>query len=257
MSKRSKFPITQRVQLEVFDKVCHDSVDVMNAVTDHYREYVLGRVSFIVRTLAPDTCTVPTPGLVIDGIPVDSVSKDGDRIQLNSADPGARDLLDKDYDSDLAMMEYLCWWLEQRHVSPAARFIPYKPPYDDIKETALPDIPDLPGDEGEDMNDEDLEFPEDMTTEDTIHAIVSLVNDAYDRDELEIVAGHILAGASRLLAVMCADNGSESFLDIFSDQVRKDTAALTGKPENDVEDDEKGKGAKRTFNVTSLKNLPS
>lgn len=239
MPNKKKYPITQRVELEIFGSTSRTASEVATVLMDRYREYILGRISFIVRTVSPDTCTIPTPGLELHGIPVDSITKDGDRIRLNSDDVRVIDHLDNDYASDVEMMEYICFWLEQQYVSPRARFIPEDPREYDNEFACFENA------EEDDEDEEDL--PDDLTPEETIHAVVGLVNEHYERGDLEHVAGVILSGAIRIISDIRVN--PELALSAFSRKVMEEIDRRHGKEET--------KDDGRTLTVAVGKNIPS
>lgn len=197
MSSKKRFPITQKVSLDLFGETVSDADAVYDLFVDKYHEYILGRISYIVRTISPETMRVSCPGLEIYGIPVESVEKQGDRIVLNSQDPSSQDYVD-DFSDDGDVLFQICNFLEEIYVSPDARFCPYEPLSDEYGDF-------------DDFDDIEDDIPV------TVLEMVEDINDRVQTGTTEDVIGEILDSAALLLAK--CDDPEEAIKD-FSKRVR-------------------------------------
>lgn len=195
-----KFPISQKVRIDLFGKTFTNANDVFDVFVHKYYEYILGRTAFIIRTVSPDTQRVDTPGLEVHGVPVNSIERHGDRIVLNSPDPRTQDV-PEDFAEDGDAIFHVCHYLEERFVSPAARFCPNDPVVDW----------DLDGDEEDDQGAGGVNgnIPEGL-----FHIAEQVCDSALSGTPDEVIDA-ILCGAKALIAA--SDNPRRCLRDFISE----------------------------------------
>lgn len=149
MSK--KFPIRQKAVVEIFGKACGSHKELLDALDEKEKETILGRISYIVRTLSPDTLSldVKNRGIDLDGNLLKAVKKDGDTIIF---DFDGEKIPEQEFVLDDVI--HVCFQLEQRYVAPGARFVTVDPYcYDDGDEFSGGDFESLVADFQERLDD--------------------------------------------------------------------------------------------------------
>ena len=192
MSK--KYPISQKVSLSLFDRAVSTEEELSSVLGEKYNECILGRISFIIRTISPEEMSVDTPGLEIAGIPVKGVSKKNDGINLNVDNRDMESLLNDDLDEEELI--HICHYLEKRFVAPSARFCP-DDPFEEFQED----------EEDGDM----LDLPPDII--ELVHNICV----SADRGDPEDVCVEILSAAASILA---CNEDPEAVLQTFVNAAR-------------------------------------
>lgn len=199
MSKKhkKKYPIHEGYFQQVLGKTCCCYNDLLDAVDQKLRETILGRISFIIRTLNPESLSLDVrgKGFDIDGYELNSITRKDETIWFDIVFDGNEEAL-SGITFNLDDIAHVCYQLEQEYVAKGSRFISEDPYGEDY---------------GKDGEEEEF-------LDNEISAFIDDLSDAFDDgcgpDE---IARIILSEAAGLIAL---SDKPEEALDLFVEDAK-------------------------------------
>lgn len=219
MSKKhkKKYPIHDGYYQQVLGKDCCCYNDLLDAVDQKLRETILGRISFIIRTLNPESLSldVRDKNFDIDGYELNSITRKDETIWFDIVFDGDKEAF-SEITYNLDDIVHVCYELEREYVSKGSRFISEDPYGKDYETEEV---------ESEEF-DEQREF---LANE--ITGFLADLRDAFDDGcGPNEIARIILSEAAGLIAL--SDNPKEA-LDLFVEDAKMLRASVSEKVQDE------------------------